>query len=78
LSLLAEAAAVTSRPGPRCSVAKVREALSVVDAAELNVLLADPNTNLSAVARVLTKRGHRMIGQTLARHARGDCLCGRA
>ena len=78
MSLLSEIEAAATNRGTICSVYRVREALSKADQADLDTALADNGIAGSQIARALSARGHKVKGDTVQRHRKGDCACGRA
>lgn len=79
IRLLDEIKAIpTGLQGPPCRIATVLAQLDDGDAADLNTALGDPSIEAKAIWRVLISRGFDISHQTLGRHRRGDCRCGRA
>lgn len=77
-SLLARfEASSTAQKGPRCTVALVLGQLAPDDAADLEVALESPEVTAKAIARVLAEDGHNIGAQSVSRHRRRDCACGR-
>jgi hypothetical protein len=74
MSLLEEAQAVTASKGVPCSVATLMHRLRPEEQAELTEALASLVDGM-ALSRALANRGHRIAGQTLNRHRRGECQC---
>lgn len=68
-------AALATKKGPECSVAKIIAALSDDDAAFLAGLLNDSRNPGSRIASALKAIGHDVQAQTLNRHRRGECGC---
>lgn len=62
------------KPGPRCAVALVFEALNDADAADLRAAFAG-NHHSSSIGRALRSRGFTLSDYTVARHRRGNCSC---
>ena len=78
IRLLDEIKAIpTGLQGPPCGIATVLAQLDSDDAVDLNIALADPSIEAKAIWRVLIARGFDISHQTLGRHRRGDCRCGR-
>ena len=63
----------------RCAIEDVLASLSVEDATDLRGALDDPFITHSAIARVLSSKGFHVTpdGKQVARHRKGDCVCGR-
>lgn len=76
---LASAIAVEAqqRRGARCMVLVVRRRLDAEDAAALDEALVSPTTSGAAIVRALTQSGHTITENSVQRHRRGDCSCGR-
>jgi hypothetical protein len=75
-SLEAEHAA--SRKGPLCGMAVVYSKLDDDDRAALDSYLADrEGVTTAAISRALTSEGHRVGKNTVERHRRGECSCGK-
>jgi len=79
-SLLAEIEESSPRKGPTCSLGQARDQLAPVDVEQLDVALGralrGDGITFTAIARVLSGRGHHMKAGTVARHAKGECNCG--
>jgi hypothetical protein len=61
------------RSGVVCSVCKLLRDLDADTKTKLSALLADPEIPKSRLAAILNANGHKMNGNTLSRHARGEC-----
>ena len=73
---LAEAIAAQVKPaGPKCSVRTLIETLPESDRKVMVEALANPAILASQLARAIETTGTRMLGQTIARHRRGECGC---
>lgn len=64
-------------PGPKCGVYLVRAVLSAEDRADLDTALADIMIANKAIMLALNARGLTISLQSISRHRRGDCSCGR-
>lgn len=73
MSFADEVAAVSRRPGPQCSFARLT--LPAEDAADLDAVLADATIPASAIAKALQARGVPIKQQTVTRHRQRDCSC---
>ena len=62
--------------GPRCTVGAILDKLDDDDRAALTAALDDDEVQGSGLARLLSSRGHKVNGNTIQRHRRGDCSCG--
>ena len=61
------------KPGPRCSVCVVIEALDAKDRAALDAAIADPSFTSVVISAALRAEGYDIAPQPLQRHRRGDC-----
>jgi hypothetical protein len=69
-------AANDGRPGGTCRLATIE--ISPERQAQLDHVLRErPDISAKAVAKVLAAWEHPISAQTIARHRRGDCLCGK-
>lgn len=59
-----------------CSVKLLVSKLSNEDALVFNTALQDESIASTTICRALKKEGHVLASQNLARHRRGECLCG--
>ena len=72
------AAALASQganPGPKCSIAKVREELDPHSMADLEAALASPIVTAAAIVRGLKALGFQVRAQTVLRHRKRECAC---
>lgn len=69
--------APSSLPGPKCAVYLVRRSLSDSDRNDLDAALTDIMIANKAIVSALTARGYDIGLQSVGRHRRGDCSCGR-
>ena len=76
MSLLAEAAALTTRQGGKCGVGLLEQTLESADRAEFLDAIAS-SVDATALSRALELRGHEVGANTTQRHRRGDCKCPR-
>jgi 3-methyladenine DNA glycosylase Tag len=74
MSLLDEAQQAMTTKGTTCTVTSLLQSLSPSEQAELTEALAS-SVQSSALSRALANRGHRIAGQTINRHRRGECQC---
>lgn len=65
------------KTGMPCSVAAVLEALSPKEAAILRDWLGSPEWTARSIFEALLVEGHQVGLQTIGRHRRGECRCGR-
>ena len=63
--------------GPLCSVLLTLTELDEADRAELQSWLDDPRITSESIWTSLANAGHRVGKQTVGRHRRGECGCGR-
>lgn len=76
---LADLAKAPAAPGRKeCRTAWIAAQLSAEDRADLEAALANTGAAWAAIADELTSMGYRIDGQTVGRHGRGLCLCGKA
>jgi hypothetical protein len=73
--LVAEFVALTSAPGPRCSLRSLE--LTAEDAAKLQAAYLDVRITNTAICTWLQAHGVAVRYQTVQRHRRGDCSCAR-
>lgn len=79
LAAALEAEKAASRKGPLCGIAKVQATLDPADLKALDGYLADRDGITSAVIyRALRAEGHTVGKNTIERHRKGECHCGRA
>ncbi len=80
LGSLAKALDGTHLPvGGKCRVSKILAELDADDRAQVEAWLAHPNVpGHTHVARALTAIGHRILADSVGRHRRGDCNCGKS
>lgn len=64
------------RPGTECRIAQILKSLEKGERAELESAIAGDFT-AAAIARALTRLGHKCGPTSINRHRRGDCICGR-
>jgi hypothetical protein len=69
--------APASLPGPKCGVYTLRTVLSDADRKDLDVALTDIMISNKAIMMALNARGFSIGLQSVSRHRRGDCSCGR-
>jgi hypothetical protein len=74
MSLLDEAQQSTVTKGTTCTVTVLLQSLSPSEQAELIEAL-ESSVQSFALSRALANRGHRIAGQTIGRHRRGECQC---
>lgn len=73
-----EAVVPATRKGPTCSIARIRAQYEEDDLATLDRWLTDEEAySVSRTSRLLVAAGHHVAQQTVARHRRGECMCGR-
>jgi len=79
VGLLDELAQDNYRPakGPRCSVADLMERLDKKTLATFQAALANPAAPASHIADALDEMGYFMAGDTIRRHRKGRCRCGK-
>jgi hypothetical protein len=65
----------TGSRGTPCTIATVIETLDVEHAQRLQSALDAKHIQHAAIARVLTKWGHRVTAATVGRHRRQLCRC---
>ena len=63
--------------GPTCSVMLLLTELDEHDVDELQSWLDDQRITSESIYASLTNAGHRVGRQTIGRHRRGECGCGR-
>ena len=62
--------------GPQCTIATTLANLPKDDAEALIRVLADPTIRTTAIRRGLAANGINLGDTTIARHRKGECLCG--
>lgn len=65
------------RKGPTCSAGLLLEALPADERADVEAALLDPGIPYTVLSRALGKAGHKVGAETLRRHRKGDCSCGK-
>lgn len=65
------------RPGPRCKVAHIYDALSPADRDGLDRAFKTATITAAAIANRLQARGYDISENGIAHHRRGGCACGR-
>jgi hypothetical protein len=75
-SLLADATAMTTKKGGKCSVYVLLQTLEPGLLAELNEAL-DSRVESTALSKALIARGYDIRREPLQRHRRGECACPR-
>lgn len=73
----ARAEAVKVGAGPRCTVAKIRDAMTSKDQRELDEAIADNDIPGTVLSRVLKGRGYNIGPTPIQRHRKGECACPR-
>lgn len=71
-----QGAPVTAK-GPLCGMHLLMLDLSDDDRAALITVMDDPRWTHAAIERVLREEGHRVGSQSVSRHRRGLCMCGK-
>jgi hypothetical protein len=66
------------KPGTRCAIAVVLDAMEPADAEELSDALVDATWAHAQIHRALKAEGHDLAASTVSRHRKGDCACGAA
>ncbi len=64
------------RKGPLCTVRLILEDLTAEDVDGLNQAMADLEVKTTAIRRALVARGFQVGDTSIARHRKGECLCG--
>lgn len=67
---------VPVRKGPPCSVSTLLRQLDADDRAAVQAALDGPQSH-AHIARTLRKHGHPIGDNTIQRHRRAECACGR-
>lgn len=78
MGLLDDIQSAGRNTGTICGVHRVLTALDKADRADLTTALDDTALTGAQIARALTARGHKIQGDTVMRHRKGECSCGRA
>lgn len=61
--------------GPGCSVGQLLDTLPTDEAKALAQAIRNPQWRATQIAAELRAEGHRIGGDTVARHRRGGCKC---
>jgi len=64
-----------ARPGRRCTVDLVMEAMTADDRSDLEVALEDLLIPASLISRVLSRRDIDLSANAINRHRRRECVC---
>ena len=78
LSDLADEHPAAPVKGPPCTMGQIAERLDADDLAVLDGWMGNRSVTGSWIARQLVRAGHQVAPQTVQRHRRGECKCGRA
>jgi hypothetical protein len=79
LATALEAEKAAARKGPPCGMSVLLARLDKADATTLVAYLADrDNVTTAVIHRALLAEGHQLGKNTIERHRRGECSCGRS
>lgn len=74
---LSEFISETAHAGPRCMFTRILPKLADEQRGALEAAFVAEDITAAAITRVLARWGHRMDAQTVNRHRKGECRCGR-
>lgn len=63
--------------GPKCSVAQLKAVLPEDTLAKLEAAMANPNAPAVYIADAMEELGYFISGDTIRRHRKGRCRCGK-
>lgn len=76
MSLLSDLEAARNRgKGARCYVARLLDILPADEAAAVKTAIDAKLIDATVIDQLLTRNGHEIGAQNIARHRRGDCRC---
>ena len=67
---------LATRPGPRCTIAKLLDGIPPADRPDYIAALADENLSAVTICKAFAMEGHSVTRSPVERHRRGECACG--
>ena len=77
MGLLDEFRNEPTRTGTLCRVHQIREQLGTQDLCDLDDAMKDLTITAAAIERVLGRKGFKLSANSITRHRRRECACGK-